>query len=121
MFKIIRDDEVVDQMYTIRGFVGNHKERNDRYIQLSMWTGEPIINTRCAYMAGRVVVFPSMESAYKFLHRFIYSGKRNNKYFIDWEVIPYRPYGEKTREYTFREVESEDYGSYCVIDRIRCM
>lgn len=112
MFKIIKEAIATDRMYTLHGFVGDPKERNDRYIQVSIWTGEPVIQTRCGYMAGNVVCFYSKEDAYAFIERFMTDPNRKNKHYINWQVIDYRPYDWKNRSYNFREVKSK-YGKFC--------
>ena len=112
MFKIVKESKMVDKMYTIHGYVGDPKLKNDRYIQQSAWTGEPIINTRCAYRAGSVVCFESKDQAQSFLKKFVSDPNRKNKYNIDWNVIEYRPGLVKGWGVIFREVDSK-YGTYC--------
>ncbi len=112
MFKIVKDSKSVNKMYTIHGYVGDPKLKNDRYIQRSAWTGEPIINTRCAYMAGRVVCFENREQANMFLDKFVSHPDRKNKYDIDWRIIEYRPSLVDGWGLVFKETDSK-YGTYC--------
>ena len=117
-YKIIRSPEVsVNKMYTVRGFVGDPKMRNDRYIQFSDYTGEPIINTRCAYSLRNVVTFSSESEAFDFMMNFIGHPDRRNKYYIDWKIIPYRP-SSSDMEYTFKEFDSK-YGKCYFISKAR--
>ena len=111
MLFIEKDLKKVDTVYTIHGYVGDPKLKNDRYIQQSAWTGEPIINTRCAYMLGRVVCFESKEQAERFLDKFVSHPDRKNKHKIDWKVIKYRSSASKDWGVVFKEVDSK-YGPY---------
>ena len=111
MFKIVKNSKSVDKMYTIHGYVGDPKLKNDRYIQISAWTGEPIINTRCAYMTGRVVCFESKEQAKMFLDRFVSHPDRKNKYDIDWRIIEYKPHIVENYGIMLKETDSK-YGTY---------
>lgn len=114
MFKVIKGETVVDKMYTLHGYVGDPVLGNDRYIQLSWHTKNPIINTRCAYSAGLVVCFTTKREAYDFITNYMSDPRRNVKYHINWKVIEYRPTGYKNR--VFAEKKSK-YGSYYVWER----
>jgi len=116
MFRVIKESSAVDKMYTLHGYVGDPSLKNERYIQLSLYTGKPIINTRCAYRAGGVVCFTSKKEAYEFITRYMSDPNRNVKFYINWNVIEYRPTGCRPTEFIERK---SSYGSYYVINSYR--
>lgn len=116
MYRIIRRYEIVKDMYTLHGYVGNPKYRNDRYIQTSPWTGLPTIQTRLAYNAGNVVCFETVDQAYDFITKYM-NNTNKVKYHINWKVVKYNP--KTSKQITFRELYNSTYGSYYVINDYR--
>ena len=112
-------NRIVDKVYTLKGrAIGSLADQ--RWIQLnSSWEGpiRPIINTRCAYRAGAVVVFETKSDALEFIDKFMKSPERKNVYPIEWTVIPYR--ASKKCDYTFSEVYDDEYGKYCIMKGVR--
>lgn len=113
MFTITRESKDVKTIYTLHGYVVNPIYKNDRYIQISWHTGEPIINTRCAYMAGKVVCFETEDDAYNFIERFMTDPCRKNKHYINWKVIKYRE--RKNCDVEFTENVDPRYGKYLTV------
>ena len=116
MFEIIRQSNYVEKMYTIHGYIGDPSLNYTRYIQLSYYSGKPIIQSRFGYSAGRVICFESKGQAYHFINMFMNDPERKNKNYIRWDVIEYKPMVSSFYRISLRENDSK-YGKYYSIYR----
>lgn len=90
---------VAEKLYVLKRFEGPMNKRFS-FIQFSLHTGQPVINSDIGYRMGSYVTFNNKKDACEFLKTFLTEKDRWDE---EWVVCEYKPQNHKNLDFEYKE------------------